>query len=537
MIASLVRRAPIKKFNTFLFNYRAMSSGKYLVEDSKFSFLKDLGLSRTNKGVYNGEWTGNGEIVKSIDPATNEVIAEVQTGTVDDLEKCLQVSNDAFKQWRNLPAPFRGDVIRQIGDELRKYREPLGKLVSLEMGKIQAEGIGEVQEFIDICDYAVGLSRMFAGQILPSERNQHVIIEKWNPLGVVGIISAFNFPNAVFGWNAAIGLAVGNTIVWKGAPSTPLVSVATTKIVTEVFRRNNLPVGITLCQGGTDVGKKMVADERVKLLSFTGSTKIGREVGVEVQRRFGKSLLELGGNNALLINEDAPIDMAMDASFFGCIGTAGQRCTSTRRLIIHEKLYDAFVQKLVLRYKGLMKRVGHPLEASTLFGPLHNQMAVDNYKNALKEALEQGGKIEVGGNVIDRPGFFVEPTIISGLAHDAPIVMKETFAPIVYILKAKNLEQAIEWNNEVDQGLSSALFTNNIGSTFKWITENGSDCGIVNINTSPSGAEIGGAFGGEKHTGGGRESGSDSWKQYCRRSTITLNYSQEMPLAQGIVFE
>lgn len=265
----------------------------------------------------------------------------------------MQVSNDAFKQWRNLPAPFRGDIIRQIGDELRKYREPLGKLVSLEMGKIQAEGIGEVQEFIDICDYAVGLSRMFAGQILPSERNQHVIIEKWNPLGVVGIISAFNFPNAVFGWNAAIGLAVGNTVVWKGAPSTPLVSVATTKIVTEVFRRNNLPVGITLCQGGTDVGKKMVADERVKLLSFTGSTKIGREVGVEVQRRFGKSLLELGGNNALLINEDAPIDMAMDASFFGCIGTAGQRCTSTRRLIIHEKLYDAFAQKLVLRYKGV----------------------------------------------------------------------------------------------------------------------------------------------------------------------------------------
>lgn len=276
------------------FNYRAMSSGRYLVEDPNFSFLKDLGLQRVNKGVYNGEWKGNGEIVKSIDPATKEVIAEVQTGNVQDLEECLKTADDAYKQWRNLPAPYRGDIVRQIGDELRKHKTSLGKLVSLEMGKIQAEGVGEVQEFIDVCDYATGLSRMFAGQILPSERNQHVIIEKWNPLGVVGVISAFNFPNAVFGWNAAIALAVGNSVIWKGAPTTPLVSIATTKIVTEVLKRNNLPSVITLCQGGTDVGKALVGDKRVKLVSFTGSTKIGKEVAVAVQERFGKLLLELG---------------------------------------------------------------------------------------------------------------------------------------------------------------------------------------------------------------------------------------------------
>lgn len=352
MIASVLRSA-IKVKTLRLCHFRAMSSGRFLIDDANFSFLKELGLERVNKGVYNGEWVGSGETVKSIDPATNEVIAEVQTGSVQDLDKCLKVADDAYRQWRNLPAPYRGDIIRQIGDELRKFREPLGKLVSLEMGKIQAEGVGEVQEFIDICDYATGLSRMFAGQILPSERHQHVIIEKWNPIGVVGVISAFNFPNAVFGWNAAIALAVGNTVLWKGAPSTPLVSIATTRIVTKVLKRNNLPAAITLCQGGTDVGKKLVSDERVKLLSFTGSTKVGREVGVEVQRRFGKLLLELGGNNALIINDDAQFDMALDAAFFGCIGTAGQRCTSTRRLIIHEKIYDAFLQKLVQRYKGV----------------------------------------------------------------------------------------------------------------------------------------------------------------------------------------
>ncbi|XP_053681865.1 putative aldehyde dehydrogenase family 7 member A1 homolog [Sabethes cyaneus] len=509
----------------------------FLVENSKYSFLKDLGLNKVNNAVYSGEWTGNGDIVQSIDPASGDVIAEVKTGSIEELEHCLNVGAAAYKHWKTLPAPYRGEIVRQIGEELRKFKEPLGKLVSLEMGKILAEGEGEVQEFVDICDYAVGLSRMFGGQLLPSERSKHSIIEKWNPLGLVGVISAFNFPCAVFGWNAAIALTVGNCVVWKGAPSTPLVSVATIKIVANVLKRNNLPPIVTLCQGGTDIGEKIVTDNRVKLVSFTGSTAVGRKVGVEVQRRFGKFILELGGNNALIINDDAPADMALDAAFFGCIGTAGQRCTSTRRLIIHEKLYNEFITKLVKRYNNLMKRVGHPLEDSTLYGPLHNKQAVENFTTTIDDSIKLGGKIEYGGKVIQRPGFFVEPTIITNLPHNSPVVHRETFAPIVYVLKAKNLSEAIEWNNEVNHGLSSSLFTSNIGSAFQWIGEDGSDCGIVNINTSPSGAEIGGAFGGEKHTGGGRESGSDAWKQYVRRSTITINHSADLPLAQGIMFE
>ncbi|XP_058064237.1 putative aldehyde dehydrogenase family 7 member A1 homolog [Anopheles bellator] len=513
----------------------------YLVEDKQeYGFLRELGLERVNAGVYDGAgWSaGHGELVQSVDPATGRIIAEVTTGNEADADRCIAAGVKAYDEWRRLPAPFRGEIVRQIGDELRKYREPLGQLVSLEMGKIRAEGVGEVQEFVDICDYAVGLSRMFAGQILPSERPQHTILEKWNPLGLVGIISAFNFPCAVFGWNAAIALTVGDSVLWKGAPSTPLVSIATTRIVAEVLRRNRVPPAVvTLCQGGTDVGQRMAADPRVKLLSFTGSTEVGREVGVQVQRRFGRVLLELGGNNALLINEDAPAEMALDAAFFGCIGTAGQRCTSTRRLIIHERLYDVFLRKLVARYTALLQRVGHPLDSATLYGPLHNQRAVEGYRAAVAEAVQQGGRIECGGRVLERAGCFVEPTIISGLAHDAPVVLRETFAPIVYLFKARNLAEAIAWNNEVDQGLSSALFTSNVQSAFQWIGETGSDCGIVNINTSPSGAEIGGAFGGEKATGGGRESGSDAWKQYVRRSTITVNHSSNLPLAQGIVFE
>lgn len=331
------------------------SSSSYLIDDPKYSFLKDLGLERVNNGVYNGKWTGSGQTLKSFDPASGNVIAEVKVGTTTEMEECLRIGTDAFKSWSNLPAPYRGEIVRQIGDELRKYLQPLGKLVSLEMGKILPEGIGEVQEFIDICDYAVGLSRMFAGQILPSERNQHVILEKWRPLGLVGIISAFNFPCAVYGWNAAIALVCGNSILWKGAPTTSLISVATTRIVAEVFKRNNLPPIATLCEGGTDIGKMLVSDDRVKLVSFTGSSTVGREIGVEVQKRFGKSLLELGGNNALIINDDASFDMAMDAAFFGCIGTAGQRCTTTRRLIIHEKLYDRFLEVLVSKYKGVSK--------------------------------------------------------------------------------------------------------------------------------------------------------------------------------------
>lgn len=331
----------------------AMSTTSYLVDDPKFAFLKDLGLEHTNSGVYNGSWTGSGPTVKSIDPASGNVIAEVKTGTVDELEECIKVGHEAYKVWSNLPAPYRGDIVRQIGNELRKNLQPLGKLVSLEMGKILPEGIGEVQEFVDICDYAVGLSRMFAGQVLPSERNKHVILENWRPLGLVGVISAYNFPCAVYGWNSAIAMTVGDSVLWKGAPSTPLISVATTKIVSDVFRRNNIPPVTTLCQGDVDIGKKLINDERVKLVSFTGSTAVGRDIGIDVQRRFGKLILELGGNNALIINDDAKFDMALDAAFFGCIGTAGQRCTTTRRLIIHETLYDRFLEELKKKYSNV----------------------------------------------------------------------------------------------------------------------------------------------------------------------------------------
>lgn len=333
------------------FQQRTMSA--YLVEKPEYAFLRELGLERTNSGVYNGAWKGSGPVVKSIDPATGDVIAEVITATKSDYEQCVRTSLTAYKQWSNLPAPQRGEIVRQIGDELRKYLNPLGKLVSLEMGKIQAEGVGEVQEFVDICDYAVGLSRTFAGQILPSERSKHVILEKWRPLGLVGIISAFNFPCAVFGWNAAIALTVGDTVLWKGAPTTSLISVATTKILANVIERNNLPPIAVLCQGGADIGAAMSADERIALLSFTGSTTVGRAVGVAVQQRFGKSLLELGGNNALVINDDANFRNALDAAFFGCIGTAGQRCTTTRRLIVHERIYDEFLARLKGKYNGV----------------------------------------------------------------------------------------------------------------------------------------------------------------------------------------
>lgn len=336
---------------------RAMSA--YLIEKPEFAFLKDLGLERSNAGVYDGSWKGSGPVVKSIDPATGNVIAEVKMAAPSDYENCVRTSVDAYKVWSNVPAPQRGEIVRQIGEELRKYLQPLGKLVSLEMGKIQAEGVGEVQEFVDICDYAVGLSRTFAGQIIPSERSKHVILENWRPLGLVGVISAFNFPCAVYGWNAAIAFAVGNSVLWKGATTTPLISVATTKIVADVFKRNNLPPVATLCQGSADIGKLMSADERVALLSFTGSTAVGREVGCEVQRRFGKSLLELGGNNALIINDDANFQNALDAAFFGCIGTAGQRCTTTRRLIVHEKIYDEFLTQLIKKYNGVSEFRSH----------------------------------------------------------------------------------------------------------------------------------------------------------------------------------
>ncbi|XP_030752334.1 alpha-aminoadipic semialdehyde dehydrogenase [Sitophilus oryzae] len=520
--------------NTFKLHRMA----SFLINDQKYEFLKDLGLQEKNLGVYDGTWKGSGTVVQSVCPSNGKIIAEVQQGNVSDYKSCVDKSEEACKIWAEIPAPKRGEIVRQIGDSLRKKLVPLAKLVSLEMGKILPEGIGEVQEYVDICDYAVGLSRMLSGSIFPSERPGHVLLEKWNPLGIVGVISAFNFPVAVYGWNSAIAMVCGDTVLWKGAETTPLVSVATARIVAEVLEANKLPGAIAaLCCGGADVGKAMAADEKIKLLSFTGSCQIGQQVGVEVQKRFGKSLLELGGNNALIVADDANLDIVIPATLFACIGTSGQRCTTTRRLILHQKVYDEVLRRLKTAYSQVLNRIGDALEENTLIGPLHSQISLENYKKTINEIKKEGGTIELGGKVLDRPGFFVEPTIVTGIAHDSKIVRNECFAPILYVLKARNVEEAIAWNNEVPQGLSSSIFTQNIPDIFKWIGEKGSDCGIVNVNIPTSGAEIGGAFGGEKHTGGGRESGSDSWKQYMRRSTITINYSKELPLAQGIKFE
>ncbi|XP_051168268.1 putative aldehyde dehydrogenase family 7 member A1 homolog [Leptopilina boulardi] len=515
-----------------------MQFTRSLVNDSKYGFLKQLGLSTENPGLYDGNWGGTGKIIESISPASGEVIAKIRESTPEEVANAITKSRKAWPQWASLPAPARGEIVRQIGDELRKNLRPLGQLVSLEMGKILPESIGEVQEYIDICDYAVGLSRMFAGGIFPSERKDHALLEKWNPLGVIGVISAFNFPVAVYGWNSAIAMICGNTVVWKGAPSTPLVSIATTKIISGVLERNGIPGSVaSLITGGADVGEALVNDKRVPLVSFTGSSKVGKEVALKVQNRFGKCLLELGGNNALIVASDANLEMAIRAAVFSCVGTAGQRCTTTRRLILHKSIKNEFLEKLKIAFKSIFKRIGDPMEDSVLYGPLHNQQALDAFEKSVKIAQENGGTVEFGGKRIERSGFYVEPTIISGLSPNDPIVQQETFAPIVYILEFNSLDEAITLNNNVEQGLSSSLFTNNIQNVFQWIGPLGSDCGIVNVNIGTSGAEIGGAFGGEKSTGGGRESGSDSWKQYMRRSTVTINHGTELPLAQGIKFE
>ncbi|OAD53362.1 Putative aldehyde dehydrogenase family 7 member A1 like protein [Eufriesea mexicana] len=511
---------------------------RHLVTDPKYGFLRQLGLTIENPGLYDGRWGGSGKVIESISPATGKVIAKVRTSTLQEASNAITEARKAWPQWALLPAPTRGEIIRQIGEELRNNLKPLGRLVSLEMGKILPEGIGEVQEFIDICDYAVGLSRMLPGSMFPSERKNHALLEKWNPLGVIGVISAFNFPIAVYGWNSAIAMVCGNGIIWKGALTTPLVSIATTKIITGVLERNGVPGSIAcLVTGGADVGETIVNDSRIPLVSFTGSTNVGRNVAIKVQERFGKCLLELGGNNALIVAQDADLEMAVRAAVFSCVGTTGQRCTTTRRLLLHSKIKDEFLGKLKIAYKCILERLGDPLDDNVLYGPLHNQHALDEYKQAIDSALQNGGKIEFGGKQINRVGFYVEPTIISGLSSKAEIVQKETFAPIVYVFEVNSLEDAIAFNNSVQQGLSSSMFTKNLGNVFQWIGPHGSDCGIINVNIGTSGAEIGGAFGGEKSTGGGRESGSDAWKHYMRRATITINYGNELPLAQGIKFE
>ena len=515
-------------------------SSSYLINDPRYSFLKELGLDEVNSGVYCGEEiTGSGKEIESIDPTTKKVIATVKQSSPADFEKVVHRASKAWRAWAEVPAPKRGEIARQLGEAFRQNLTALGSLVALEMGKILPEGIGEVQEVVDILDFAVGLSRTFGGQVFPSERVGHALIEQYNPLGTVGVITAFNFPVAPFGWNSSLALVCGNTLIWKGAPSTPLCTIATNKIMRQVFEHNGLDGAIcSIAQGDSDVGQCIAQDERVKLVSFTGSCASGNKVGVTVQQRFGRTILELGGNNAIIIMDDADLEMAVRSTLFAAVGTSGQRCTTTRRLIVHEKVYDQVLEKLAKAYTQV--KIGDPLEPGVLCGPLHNEAAYKSFFGALDEIKKNGGQIVCGGkhaSLVNLPGYFVEPTVVTGVQHNDPMVLRETFAPILYITKCTSFEEAVQWNNEVDQGLSSSLFTKDPNKIFRWMGPLGSDCGLVNVNIPTSGAEIGGAFGGEKHTGGGRESGSDAWKQYMRRSTCTINYSSELPLAQGIKFE
>lgn len=503
---------------------------------SNYPFLKELGLETENLGCYNGKWFASGESYLSYSPVTGKPIARVKAATKNDYEAILSAMEASKKVWQSLPAPKRGEIVRQIGDAMRAKKEALGLLIALEMGKIKQEGWGEVQEFIDICDLAVGYSRQIGGLTVPSERPGHFMMEVWNPLGMIGVISAFNFPVAVCGWNAAVSMVCGNVQIWKGATSTSLCSIAVTKIVQTVLERNNLPGAIfsTICGSGATIGELVIQDPRLALISFTGSTSIGTRVSTSVHGRFGRTILELGGNNAVVVLDDASLDLVVPATLFAAVGTAGQRCTTARRIIIHEKVYDEFVSRLSAAYTQI--KIGDPLEDGTLCGPLHTKSAVREYLEGLETIKSQGGKILAGGRALtDRTGNFVEPTLVE-IHHDAPIVKHELFVPITYLIKCKSLEEAIEYNNEVPQGLSSSLFTQNQQNVFKWLGPFGSDCGIVNVNIPTSGAEIGLGFGGEKETGGGREAGSDSWKQYMRRSSCTINYSNDLPLAQGIDF-
>nr|AED87001.1 turgor pressure sensor [Stylonychia lemnae] len=501
-----------------------------------YPFLKELGLAETNFGCYRkGEWVGHGDEIVSVNPHNNRPIAKIKLANGQDYQDCIKAMEGEKLRWAKTPGPVRGEIVRQIGDAFRRKKEALGLLISLEMGKIKSEGLGEVQEYIDICDMATGLSRTIEGKVLPSERPGHFMMEQWNPLGLIGCITAFNFPVAVSGWNAAIAFICGDLMIWKPALTTCLCSIATQNIINEVLQQHGFNSIQTLCAGdGPNVGALLVNDPRLHLISFTGSTQVGRHVSAEVAKRFGRTILELGGNNAAVIMPDADLELALKACVFASVGTAGQRCTTLRRIIIHESIHDQFVNAMVSAYKTI--RQGDPLNPETLLGPLHTKDAVKQYKDGIEEIKKQGGKILFGGAVVEGPGNYVQPTVVS-IGHDAPIVKHELFAPVVYAIKFKTLDEAIQYNNEVPQGLSSTIFTKDMQNYFNWVGPAGSDCGIVNCNIGTSGAEIGGAFGGEKETGGGRESGSDSWKQYMRRSTCTVNYTNYLALAQGVQFK
>jgi aldehyde dehydrogenase (NAD+) len=497
----------------------------------------ELGIRDSNLGACTGEWIEPDQPSQlvSVNPSDGEPIASILQADEAAYEKVMAAATGAFASWRMMPAPARGEVVRELGNELRVFKEPLGRLVSLEMGKILSEGLGEVQEMIDMCDFAVGLSRQLYGPNMMSERPRHRMYEQWHPLGVVGIITAFNFPVAVWAWNAALAAVCGNTMVWKPSSDTPLTAVAVQHICNRVMKRHGLEGIFNLVIGpGRTIGELMINDPRVSLVSFTGSTAMGRHVAEATARRFGRSILELGGNNAIIVAEDADIELAVRAILFAAVGTAGQRCTSLRRLFLHRSIAATVIERLLKAYPSIP--IGDPLEDGVLMGPLVNERAARDHFAALDAIREQGGEILCGGGRPDRPGFFVEPTIVKA-QPDLAMAREETFAPILYVFEFDGLDEAIAMHNSVDQGLSSAIFTDSLRAAERFLSHEGSDCGIANVNIGTSGAEIGGAFGGEKQTGGGREAGSDAWKGYMRRQTCTINWGGDLPLAQGVKFE
>ena len=506
------------------------------------SILKALGLSETNSGTYlgQGEWskTTDAGVLEPINPTTGEVLGRVLASSQADYDTIVKRAQAAFQVWRTTPAPRRGEAIRLCSDALRRHKDALGSLVALEMGKSKPEGDGEVQEMIDIGEFAVGLSRQLYGLTMHSERPGHRMYEQWHPIGLVGIISAFNFPVAVWAWNSFVAAICGDISIWKPSPKTPLSAIAAMRICNEALEAGGFPdLFFLFNDAGTELASNFVDDKRIPLISFTGSTKIGRQVGERVAQRMGRSLLELGGNNAIIVDQSADLKLAIPAIVFGAVGTAGQRCTTTRRLFVHEAIHDEVLAKLVAAYKQVESKIGDPTDPKNLMGPLNSRDGVQAYLDAVSKAKASGGKVETGGAAIEGKGNFVLPTIVTGLSNDAAIVQHETFAPILYVMKFKSLDAAIDAQNAVPQGLSSAIFTQNLKAAEAFLAASGSDCGIANVNIGTSGAEIGGAFGGEKETGGGRESGSDAWKAYMRRQTNTINYSDSLPLAQGINFD
>ncbi|HTL60781.1 MAG TPA: aldehyde dehydrogenase family protein [Nitrospira sp.] len=500
--------------------------------------LRSLGIQAVNSGGSTGKlWSSDqtaGSLIQSVNPATGDAIAAVRSCTGEDYEVIATSARDAFLTWRMVPAPKRGEFVRLIGQALREKKDQLGTLVSLEVGKIKAEGDGEVQEMIDMADFAVGQSRMLYGATMPSERPAHRMSEQWHPLGPIGIITAFNFPVAVWAWNAFLGAIAGDTVIWKPSPKAPLCAIAVQHICNQVMEQLGYTGIFSLfITDQPALAETMVQDSRLPLISFTGSVPVGRHVAALVGQRLGRTLLELSGNNAVIVDESADLDLAVRAIVFGAVGTAGQRCTTTRRLLVHESRADELMDRLVKAYKQV--RIGNPLDADVLLGPLIDHVAVETYRAAIDEIKKEGGDIVYGGRVLNRPGYFVEPTIVRAQPH-WPLVQRETFAPILYVMTYRALDEALALHNGVPQGLSSAIFTNNLRHGERFVSASGSDCGIANVNIGTSGAEIGGAFGGEKETGGGRESGSDAWKAYMRRQTNTVNWGTDLPLAQGIKF-